>query len=207
MKSKTKVVVIGGGVVGLNAARVAAGLGANVTILDRSLLRLRHIDDLYGDRFNTLFSTAQTIEQQVVESDLVIGAILVPGAPTSKLVGRSLIKKMKANSVLVDVAIDQGGCFETSRPTTHSNPTFRIDDIVHYCVANMPGAVARTSTFALTNATLPYINKLAKSGIRALKRDPHLLAGLNIHRGSVTYKAVSETLGYDYITPEDAIAG
>ena len=201
-----KVTIIGGGVVGLNAARLAIGLGANVCIIDRSLPRLRYIDDLYGDRINTLFSAPQTIEQHVIESDLVIGAILVPGAAACKLVKRSLLKKMKPNSVLVDVAIDQGGCFETSRPTTHTNPTFRIDDIIHYCVANMPGAVARTSTFALTNATLPFISKVATSGIYALRKDHHLLAGLNIHKGSVTCKAVSETLGCDYLAPEDAIS-
>ena len=201
-----KVTIIGGGVVGLNAARVATGLGANVTIIDRSLPRLRYIDEIYGERINTLFSTTQTIEEQVAESDLVIGAILVPGAAATKLVTRDMLKKMKPNSVLVDVAIDQGGCFETSRATTHANPTFSVDNIIHYCVANMPGAVARTATFALTNATLPYVMTLANYGLSSLKTDRHLLAGLNIHRGSVTFKAVCETLGYDYKEPRHAIA-
>ena len=201
-----KVTIIGGGVVGLNAARVAKGLGANVTIIDRSLPRLRYIDEIYGERINTLFSTIKTIEEQVAESDLVIGAILVPGAAATKLVTRDMLKGMKPNSVLVDVAIDQGGCFETSRATTHANPTFSVDNIIHYCVANMPGAVARTATFALTNATLPYVMTLANYGLSSLKTDRHLLAGLNIHRGSVTFKAVCETLGYDYTEPRHAIA-
>ena len=201
-----KVTIIGGGVVGLNAARVAIGLGANVTIIDRSLPRLRYIDEIYSERITTLFSTTQTIEEQVGESDLVIGAILVPGAAATKLVTRDMLKGMKPNSVLVDVAIDQGGCFETSRTTTHANPTFSVDNIIHYCVANMPGAVARTATFALTNATLPYVITLANYGLSSLKTDRHLLAGLNIHRGSVTFKAVCETLGYDYTEPRHAIA-
>ncbi|MDE0841079.1 MAG: alanine dehydrogenase [Porticoccaceae bacterium] len=199
------VCILGGGVVGLNAARVAMGLGANVTILDRSLPRLRYIDEIYGDRINTLFSTAQAIREQAILADLVIGAILVPGAAATKLLTRDMLKLMKPRSVVVDVAIDQGGCFETSRPTTHDEPTYIVDNIIHYCVANMPGAVARTSTFALTNATLPFVMKLADFGLQALTSDVHLLAGLNVHRGLVTFKAVSDTLGYDYVDPLAAI--
>ncbi len=200
------VCILGGGVVGLNAARVALGLGADVTIVDRSLPRLRYIDELYGDRINTLFSTTQAIREQATRSDLIIGAILVPGAAATKLLTRDMLKLMKPHSVVVDVAIDQGGCFETSRATTHDEPTYSVDNITHYCVANMPGAVARTSTFALTNATLPYINKLADRGLQALAADRHLLAGLNVHHGMVTYRAVSETLGYAYTDPSAAIA-
>ncbi|GGO79659.1 alanine dehydrogenase [Marinobacterium nitratireducens] len=203
-----KVVVIGGGVVGVNAARMALGLGADVTVLDRSLPRLAELDNLYGPRLKTLYSSAQTLEEQVAGADLVVGAVLIPGAAAPKLVSRTMLGTMARGSVLVDVAIDQGGCFETSRPTTHQDPIFEVDDIVHYCVANMPGAVAHTSTFALTNATLPFVLALANKGYRqALQEDVHLRNGLNIHRGSVTYAAVSEALGYEYVSAETALGG
>ncbi|MGK0500183.1 MAG: alanine dehydrogenase [Oceanicoccus sp.] len=193
------VLVIGGGVVGLNAARIAIGMGAKVTIVDRSLARLKHIDELYGDRLTTLFSTTDTLEKQLMVSDVVIGAVLIPGAAAPKLVTRDMLKLMKPGSVLVDVAIDQGGCFETSKATTHADPTYVVDDIIHYCVANMPGGVARTATFALTNATLPYIVALADKGAKqALQDDPYLMEGLNVHRGMVTVEAVAKALGYTY---------
>jgi alanine dehydrogenase len=199
------VCVIGGGVVGINAARIAMGMGAKVTILDRSLNRLKQLDELYGDRLSTLYSTTETIEEQVKNSDLVIGAVLIPGAAAPKLLTRNMLKLMKPGSVVVDVAIDQGGCFETSKATTHDDPTYIVDDVVHYCVANMPGAVARTSTFALTNATLPYALALADNGIEALKADANLLAGLNVHNGMVTYEAVAKILGYSYVNALDAL--
>ena len=200
--SPAKVVVIGGGVVGINAARMALGLGADVTILDKSLPRLKQLDELYGPQLKTLYSNAETIESEVTSADLVIGAVLIPGAAAPKLVTREHLKKMKDGAVLVDVAIDQGGCFETSRATTHQDPIYMEEGVVHYCVANMPGGVARTSTFALTNATLPFILTLANKGYKqALQDDTHLLNGLNIHRGKVTYKAVAETLGYPYLQP------
>jgi alanine dehydrogenase len=198
--------VIGGGVVGLNAARIAMGFGANVTILDRSLQRLQHIDDLYGERLDTLYSSADAIEQQLKLADLVIGAVLIPGAAAPKLVTRDMLKLMKPGSVLIDVSIDQGGCFETSHATTHQAPTYIIDGIIHYCVANMPGGVARTSTFALTNATLPFALAMADKGVvQALRDDPHLLNGLNVCRGMVTYEAVARDLGYAYVPPLDAL--
>lgn len=201
------VLVIGGGVVGLNAARMAMGMGAKVTIVDRSLPRLRQIDELYGDRLSTLYSTTDVIERQLAVSDLVIGAVLVPGAAAPKLVTRKMLKLMKPGSVLVDVAIDQGGCFETSRPTTHDNPTFVVDGIVHYCVANMPGGVARTATFALTNATLPYVIALADKGAaRAMLDDVHLLRGLNVCRGSLTVEAVAQALDYPFVKAKAALA-
>jgi alanine dehydrogenase len=200
------VTVIGGGVVGLNAARIAVGMGANVTILDRSLQRLQEIDDMYGDRLDTLYSSADAIEQQLKLADLVIGAVLVPGAAAPKLVTRGMLKLMKPGSVLVDVAIDQGGCFETSHATTHQAPTYTIDGIIHYCVANMPGGVARTSTFALTNATLPFALALADKGVtQALRDDPHLLNGLNVCRGMITHEAVARDLGYAYAPPLSAL--
>lgn len=193
------VLVIGGGVVGLNAARIATGMGATVTIVDRSPARLKEIDELYKGQIKTLYSTEDTIRSQLPHSDVVIGAVLIPGAAAPKLVSRDMLKLMKQGSVLVDVAIDQGGCFETSRPTTHQEPTFVVDGIVHYCVANMPGGVARTSTLALTNATLPYVLKLADLGVnRALLDDEHFLNGLNVHKGLVTNQAVAEALNYDY---------
>jgi alanine dehydrogenase len=194
-----EVVVIGGGVVGYNAARVAIGMGAKVTVLDKSAARLQYLDELFENRLLTLYSTTDALEQAVTRADLVVGAVLVPGAAAPKLVTRAMLKKMRPGAVVVDVAIDQGGCFETSRPTTHQEPTYVVDGIVHYCVANMPGGVARTSTFALTNATLPYVLALADKGYRrALLDDAHLREGLNVHRGRVTHKAVAEALGYDH---------
>ena len=191
-----KVLIIGGGVVGLNAAKMAMGLGADVTILDRSLNRLRELDDIFEGRLATVFSTADAIDYYSSRADLVIGAVLVPGAAAPKLLNREHIKNMKPGSVLVDVAIDQGGCFETSRATTHQDPVYIIDDVVHYCVANMPGGVARTSTMALNNATLPFGLALANKGPKqAMLDDPHLLNGLNVHNGIVTYKAVVDALG------------
>ena len=202
-----KVLVIGGGVVGLNAARIAMGMGAKVTIVDRSLSRLKEIDELYGDRLSTLYSTADTIEQQLAISDVVIGAVLIPGAAAPKLVTRDMLQLLKPGSVLVDVAIDQGGCFETSKATTHQNPSYVVDGIIHYCVANMPGGVARTSTFALTNATLPFIIALADKGVhKALADDRHLLNGLNVYNGVVTNQPVAEALSYSYTPAAVALA-
>ena len=200
------VTVIGGGVVGLNAARIAVGMGADVTVLDRSFDRLRSIDDMYGRSMNTLFSTTEAIEKQLEIADLVIGAVLIPGAAAPKLVTRDNLSLMKMGSVLVDVAIDQGGCFETSKPTTHDEPTFVVDDVIHYCVANMPGGVARTSTFGLTNATLRYVQALANHGTNALKQDKHLLAGLNVHKGQMTCEEVAQALNYTYVDPLSALA-
>jgi alanine dehydrogenase len=202
-----KVVVLGGGVSGTNAARMAVGLEASVTIIDKSLTRLKELDLQFGPRATTLFATAETIEHQVLAADLVIGAVLVPGAAAPKLVTRAMVRQMRPGSVLVDIAIDQGGCFETSRPTTHSNPTYLEDGVVHYCVTNMPGAVARTSTFALTNATLPFVIALAEKGWRkALADDPHLLHGLNVHAGKVTYEAVAHDLKLPYASAEMLLA-
>src|SRR5271155_4564616 len=179
-----RVVILGGGVAGTNAARVAMGMEAHVTVIDRSLPRLYELDMQFGSQLHTLFSTAENIEREGVAADLVIGAVLVPGAAAPKLVSRALVERMRPGSVLVDIAIDQGGCFETSRPTTHSAPTYVEEGVVHYCVTNMPGAVARTSTFALTNATLPFVIALAEKGWRgALRDDPHLRDGLNVHAG------------------------
>ncbi|MCW3478533.1 alanine dehydrogenase [Neisseriaceae bacterium JH1-16] len=201
-----RVVVIGGGVVGINAARMALGLGADVTILDKSLPRLREIDLLFDGRIKTQVSSAANIDDTLRVADLVIGAVLVPGAAAPKLVTRAMLKTMKPGAVLVDVAIDQGGCFETSRPTTHQNPTYVVDGIVHYCVANMPGGVARTSTLALANATLPYALELADKGWqKALLDNAHLRNGLNICRGKVTYPAVAQALGYHFVDPIEAI--
>ena len=200
------VIVIGGGVVGYNAARIAVGMGANVTILDRSLPRLAWLDTAFDGRLTTLYSTVDALETAVTHADLVIGAVLVPGAAAPKLVTRAMLKRMKPGAVIVDVAIDQGGCFETSRATTHQNPTYVEEGIVHYCVANMPGGVARTSTFALTNATMPFTVALADKGYkRALLDDPNLREGLNVHLGRVTYKAVAEALGYDHQPTQEAL--
>lgn len=197
-----RVAIIGGGVVGYNATQMAVGLGAEVTVLDRSPERLARFNSLFGDRIRTIRSTAAAIEDYVLAADLVVGAALVPGAATPKFLARSHLAHMRPGSVLVDVAIDQGGCFETSRPTTHEHPTYIVDAIVHYCVANMPGAVARTSTFALTNATLPFVLALADKGYRqALRDDPHLCMGLNIHRGEVTCSPVATGLGYKFVEP------
>jgi alanine dehydrogenase len=202
-----KVVVLGGGVSGTNAARMAVGLESSVTIIDKSLPRLKELDLQFGPRATTLFATAETIEQQVLAADLVIGAVLVPGAAAPKLVSREMVRQMRPGSVLVDIAIDQGGCFATSRPTTHSQPTYVVDGVVHYCVTNMPGAVARTSTFALTNATLPFVIALAEKGWRrALAEDPHLLHGLNVHAGKVTYEAVAHDLNLPFASAETLLA-
>ena len=201
-----RVAILGGGVVGTSAARMAVGLGARVTVLDRSLARLRELDDLFQGRLLTRFATLEAVEEEVLAADLTVGAVLVPGAATPKLIPRALLAAMQPGAALVDVSIDQGGCFETSRPTTHADPTYIVDGVVHYCVANMPGAVARTSTFALTNATLPYVLQLADRGVvAALRDDPHLRAGLNVHRGRITYLAVATALGYDNLPPEDAL--
>jgi alanine dehydrogenase len=202
-----RVVVIGGGVAGTNAARMAVGLEASVLILDRSLPRLKELDLQFGPRATTEFATAEAIENAVLRADLVIGAVLVPGAAAPKLVSRAMLKRMKPGSVLVDIAIDQGGCFESSRPTTHSSPTYVEEGIVHYCVTNMPGAVARTSTFALTNATLPFVIALAEKGWRqALRDDTDLRNGLNVHAGHVTYAAVAHDLGLPCVTAEQELA-
>ncbi|MBY0225445.1 MAG: alanine dehydrogenase [Hyphomicrobium sp.] len=192
-----KVVVLGGGVVGTHAARMAAGLGADVTILDRSLPRLRQLDDMFQGRVRTLASTMSTVESEVLAADVVVGAVLVAGASAPKLVTRDMLRAMKTGAVLVDVSIDQGGCFETSKPTTHANPTFEVDGIIHYCVANMPGAVPNTSAQALNNATLPFVMKLADKGLAAFDRDPHLAAGLNVKDGRVMHQAVAASLGFD----------
>ncbi|EPC4027017.1 alanine dehydrogenase [Aeromonas salmonicida] len=202
-----KVVVLGGGVVGVNSARMALGLGADVTILDRSLPRLRELDSLYGPALKTLYSTRTNIEACIAQADLVIGSVLIPGAAAPRLLTRDMLKLMRKGSVLVDVAIDQGGCFETSHPTTHEEPTYVVDGIIHYCVANMPGGVARTSTFALTNATLPFVLALADKGYaQALKDDKHLRAGLNVFKGKVTQAAVAQALGYEYVSAESVLA-
>jgi alanine dehydrogenase len=191
-----QVVIIGGGVVGTNAAKMAVGLGAEVTILDRSLPRLRELDDIFGGRVRTVYSTTDAIAHYTQLADLVVGAVLIPGAAAPKLLTREHIANMKKGSVLVDVAIDQGGCFATSKATTHQDPVYIIDDVVHYCVANMPGGVARTATMALNNATLPFGLALANKGPKqAMLDDPHLLNGLNVHKGLVTYKAVVDALG------------
>lgn len=192
-----KVVVLGGGVVGTHAARMASGLGATVSVIDKSLPRLRQLDELFKGRIVTLDATMETIETEVLSADVVIGAVLVPGASAPKLVTRAMLKDMKKGAVLVDVAIDQGGCFETSRPTTHAEPTFEIDGVIHYCVANMPGAVPVTSAQALNNATLPFVIKLAEMGLAAFDRDPHLAAGLNVKEGRITHPAVAASLGFD----------
>ncbi len=192
-----KVVVLGGGVVGTHAARMAAGLGADVTILDRSLPRLRQLDELFQGRVRTLASTMSTVESEVLAADVVVGAVLVAGASAPKLVTRDMLRAMKTGAVLVDVSIDQGGCFETSKPTTHADPTFEVDGIIHYCVANMPGAVPNTSAQALNNATLPFVMKLADKGLAAFDRDPHLAAGLNVKGGRIMHQAVAASLGFD----------
>ena len=195
-----RVLVIGGGVVGFNAAQMAVGLGADVTILDRDPEQLERLGMHFESRAKTRFSNRANIQQMICEAELVIGAVLVPGAAAPKLVTRDMLKCMKPGAVLVDVAIDQGGCFETSHATTHADPTYLVDGIVHYCVANMPGAVARTSTYALNNVTLPHALRIADLGWKgALKADAHLAAGLNVHAGKVTYEAVAGELGYDYM--------
>lgn len=201
------IVIIGGGVVGTNAAQMAVGLHADVVVIDKSLIRLQELNCQFGSSIDTVYATADALEHYVAIADLVIGAVLVPGAVAPKLVARDMLKKMRPGSVLVDVAIDQGGCFETSRPTTHNNPTYIVDDVVHYCVTNMPGAVPRTSTFALNNATLPYILNIVKKGVKlALLSDNHLLNGLNVHQGMITYEAVAHGLDCDYISANEALA-
>jgi alanine dehydrogenase len=202
-----KVVVLGGGVVGTHAAKVAAGMGADVTVLDKSLPRLRYLDDVFGHAFTAVYSTGGAIADLIREADMVIGAVLIPGAAAPKLIRREQLATMKPGAVLVDVAIDQGGCFETSRPTTHQDPIYEVDGVMHYCVANMPGAVARTSTLALGNATLPFMLALADKGWkRACAEDPHLLAGLNVHAGHLTYGAVGTALGLEVMEPSLALA-
>ena len=202
-----KVVVIGGGVVGAHAITMALGLGADVTVLDRSIDVLGSLSARFGAALRTVYSTRSAVEQYVLEADLVIGAVLVPGAAAPKLVTADHVRRMKAGSVLVDVAIDQGGCFETSHATTHAEPTYVVDGVVHYCVANMPGAVPRTSTYALNNATLPFTLALANNGYaKALADNPHLMNGLNVHAGHVTCEAVATALGYDYVAPAKALA-
>ena len=200
-----KVLVIGGGVVGDNAAAMAVGMGADVTILDRSISRLRQLDAKYEGRARCVYSTVAAIEEYALEADLVIGAVLIPGAAAPKLLTRDIIRRMKNGAVVVDVAIDQGGCFETSHATTHRDPTYIVDDVVHYCVANMPGGVARTATMALNNATLPYALALADDPVNALFRDKNLQNGLNVHKGKVTYKAVADALGYSYVPADEAL--
>jgi len=207
-----KVIVIGGGVVGFNAAQMAAGLGADVTILDRSPEVLERVGTHFEARAKTRFSNRANLEEAVAEADLVIGAVLIPGAAAPKLVTREMLRSMKQGAVLVDVAIDQGGCFETAHATTHDDPTYVVDGIVHYCVANMPGAVSRTSTYALNNVTLPHALRIADAFGRpggwreAMRSDPHLAAGLNVHEGRVTYPAVAQELGYDLLPVEEALA-
>ena len=200
------VVILGAGVVGTHALQMAVGMGARVTVIDRNVDRLRQLDLVFGNRIQTLYSSVQNLEDAVLDAELVIGGVLIPGASAPKLVTRAMVESMKKGAVVVDVAIDQGGCFETSHATTHANPTYMLHDVVHYCVANMPGAVARTSTFALNNATLPFAIALADKGYRkALAADPHLLNGLNIHHGKVTYQAVAEALGLGFVSPAQAI--
>ena len=200
-----RVVVIGGGVVGTHAARMAVGLGAEVTVLDRSLPRLRQLDELFDGRVRTRFSSVATVEDEVLAADVVIGAVLIPGASAPRVVGREMLKRMKPRSVLVDVAIDQGGCFETSRATTHDEPTYVVDDIIHYCVANMPGAVPATSSHALNHATLPFGLALAAKGEQAMVDDVHLRRGLNIHRGRVTCEPVAKALNLPAVSAEAAL--
>ena len=200
------VVIIGGGVVGYNAALMAVGMGADVTILDRSLDVLRRLDRQFGNRIKTVYSTFPAIEEHVVEADLVVGSVLIPGAGAPKLITREMIRSMKSGATVVDVAIDQGGCCETSHATTHADPIYVVDDVVHYCVANMPGAVARTSTLALNNATIPFVLQLADKGPRqAMKENRHLLNGLNVCKGIVTCESVAEAQDLDYQSPEDLL--
>ena len=202
-----KVTIIGGGFVGENAARMAMGVGADVTILDRSLSRLKELDTQYGPTLKTRYSDMATLMELIKDSDVVIGAVLIPGASAPKLITKEMLSTMKKGSVLVDVAIDQGGCFETSRATTHQDPTYAVDDIIHYCVANMPGGVASTATLALTNATLPFAISLANKGWQqACRDDEHLRNGLNVVKGQVTYKAVCDVLGYDYVDADTILA-
>ena len=197
------VVIVGGGIVGANAAKMAIGTGASVTLLDVSLPRLRYLDDIHGSRLKTLMSNKFNLIESLRTADLVIGAVLIPGARAPRLITRDMLKEMQKGSVIVDVGIDQGGMLETSRPTTHSDPIFEVEGVIHYCVANMPGALARTSTFALTNATFPYALKLANEGYKkAMSDDPALRGGLNVCLGSVTHPAVAKALGKEFVEPE-----
>ncbi len=200
-----KVLIVGGGVVGTHSAKMAAGLGADVTILDVSLRRLGELDDIFQGRVKTRYSTFEALDEETDGADVVVGAVLIPGASAPKLVTREMLKGMKEGSVLVDVAIDQGGCFETSKATTHEDPTYEVDDVLHYCVANMPGAVPLTSSHALNNATLRYGVQLADHGLDALRNDAHLRNGLNVHKGQVTYEAVSKALNHNYVPALDAL--
>ncbi len=203
-----RVVIIGGGVVGTNAAKMAVGMGAQVTIIDNNLDRLRELDDIFLSKVSTLASSAYMIHDAISQADLIVGAVLVPGAAAPRLVTRGMLKDVPNGSVIVDVAVDQGGCIETTHPTTHSNPTYYVEDVLHYCVANMPGAVPRTSTFALTNATLPYALKLANKGfVEAINSDPGLKEGVNTYAGKLTYKAVAEAQGLEYTSLDDMLGG
>ena len=200
------VVILGGGVVGENAAIIATGLQAKVHIVDKSEARLKQLTEMFGDKIIPQHSDKVDLDKLISECDLLVGGVLIPGAEAPKLVTKKMLKAMKRGSVIVDVAIDQGGCVETSKPTTHADPTYIVDDIVHYCVANMPGGVPRTSTLALNKATLPFLSKLAKDGYKkALTNDPNFLVGLNVHKGSVTYKAVADTFGHKFLSPKEAI--
>jgi len=200
------VVILGGGVVGENAAIIATGLQAKVHVVDKSETRLKQLTEMFGNKIIPQHSDKIDLEKLISECDLLVGGVLIPGAEAPKLVTKKMLKKMKRGSVIVDVAIDQGGCVETSKPTTHAEPTYIVDDIVHYCVANMPGGVPRTSTLALNKATLPFLSKIAKDGYKkALKDDPNFLAGLNVHKGSVTYKAVADVFGHKFVSPNEAI--
>ena len=201
-----EVVILGGGVVGENAAIIATGMRAKVHVVDKSEARLKQLSEMFGDKIIPQLSDKTDLEKLISECDLLVGGVLIPGAEAPKLVTKNMIKNMKRGSVIVDVAIDQGGCVETSKPTTHAEPTYIVDDIVHYCVANMPGGVPRTSTIALNNATLPFLNRLASDGYyKALKDDPNFLAGLNVHKGEVTYKAVADVFGYNYLSAGEAL--
>ncbi len=202
-----KVVILGGGVVGENAAIIATGMGAKVHIVDKSESRLKQLTELFGDKIIPQLSDTTDLEKLISECDLLIGGVLIPGAEAPKLVTKEMLKLMKRGSVIVDVAIDQGGCVETSKPTTHADPTYIVDNVVHYCVANMPGGVPRTSTIALNNATLPFLLKLANDGLKkSLNNDPNFLAGLNIYKGQVTYKAIAETFGHKFVPPKEILS-
>ncbi|MEK9919704.1 MAG: alanine dehydrogenase [Luminiphilus sp.] len=202
-----KVLVLGGGVVGNSAIRVAMGMGAEVTVLDRSVPRLSELDERYDGRLRTVYSTAEAIDQHAREADLIIGAVLIPGASAPKLISRDMLQHLKPRTVLVDVAIDQGGCFATSRPTTHAEPTYVVDEVVHYCVANMPGAVARTATMALTHATLPYVLRLAAEPLaKVMQADPHFAAGVNVHAGLITHEAVAHALTREWVPATQALS-
>jgi alanine dehydrogenase len=194
-----KVVVLGAGVAGSHAIAMAAGLGADVTAIDRNMKRLRELDAHYQGRIKTIYSTTAAIERHILEADLVVGTVLIPGAAAPKLITRDLVSRMQPGSAIVDVAVDQGGCAETTHPTTHDEPTFIVDGVVHYCVANMPGGVARSAAFALNNATLPYVRRLAAMGLEALRDDAHFRTGLNVHRGVITHEAVARDLGYEFV--------